>query len=322
MPWDGNTELTPEERLISSTMGEWYEAKHRKQSDDEISLINSIVPESCPRCCGMRFVRYGRYRNGCIKYKCLECGSAFNPLTNTIFDSHRIPISEWVEFLIHLFEFHSIRTSSRDNRNASPTGKYWLTKVFEVIKGFQDGIVLSGEIVFDETYFSVVHSERTVRNGKLLRGISRDKICIAVATDGTNTVIVPETTSKPSRKSTLEAMECHIKHGSTLIHDDEHSHSALVSSLGLKEIRIPSSSLKLMDDSENPLTPVNDIHSLIKKFMRNHEGFSREDIADWMNLISFIINEPQNRFDKVEKFMKMALSTQKRLKYRDVMSKK
>ena len=30
--------------------------------------------------------------------------------------------------------------------------------------------------------------------------------------------------------------------------------------------------------------------------MRNHEGFSRDNIQDWMNLISFIINDPENRY--------------------------
>jgi hypothetical protein len=35
-----------------------------------------------------------------------------------VFDSRKIMISEWMEFLIHLFEFHSLVSSSRDNRNA------------------------------------------------------------------------------------------------------------------------------------------------------------------------------------------------------------
>ena len=56
--------------------------------------------------------------------------------------------------------------------------------------------------------------------------------------------------------------------------------------------------------------------------MKNHEGFSRENLQDWMNLISFIINDPENRYDKIKKILKMALSSPKKVKYRDVMSKK
>jgi len=57
--------------------------------------------------------------------------------------------------------------------------------------------------------------------------------------------------------------------------------------------------------------------------MRNHEGFSRDNLQDWMNLISFIISDPENRYEKIlKKFLKMALSSPKKVKYRGVMSKK
>ena len=101
------------------------------------------------------FIKYGKYKNGITKYKCKECNSVFNNLTNTIFDSHKIPISEWFEFLLHLFEFHSIKSSSRDNKNANSTGKYWLSKIFEILKDYQNDFVLFGDIVFDETFFTV-----------------------------------------------------------------------------------------------------------------------------------------------------------------------
>ena len=72
---------------------------------------------------------------------------SFTPLTNTIFDSHKIPISEWFEFLLSLFEFHSIKTSSYDNRNVESTGRYWLLKVFEVLKGIQDEEIRVSKLV-------------------------------------------------------------------------------------------------------------------------------------------------------------------------------
>ena len=56
--------------------------------------------------------------------------------------------------------------------------------------------------------------------------------------------------------------------------------------------------------------------------MRNHEGFSRENLQDWTNLISFMINDPENRYDKIKKILKIALSSPKKVKYRYVMSKK
>ena len=322
LPWDERDNITPIEALMTSTMKEWYEAKHRESSKEEIDLINSIEPLVCHRCMSKSFIKYGKDGNGINRFKCKNCGSTFNNLTNTIFDSHKIPISEWFEYLIHLFEFHSIKSSSRDNKNANSTGKYWLTKVFEVLKDYQKDMVLSGDVIFDETFFTVKQSNRNYKDGKKLRGISRDKLCVAVATDGFRTVILCENTSKPSSKSTFETMGTHIQKGSKLIHDDEHSHQILVKELELTEEFCKSAYQEYLTAADNPLTPINKIHSYIKKFMRNHEGFSRDNLQDWMNLISFIINDPENRYDKIKKFLKMALSSPKKVKYRDVMSKK
>lgn len=46
-----------------------------------------------------------------------------------------------------------IITKAYDNRNSETTAKYWLIKVFEVLKGIQDDIVLDGTVYLDETYF-------------------------------------------------------------------------------------------------------------------------------------------------------------------------
>ena len=34
------------------------------------------------------------------------------PLTGTVFDVHKIPVSEWIEYMIHLFEFHFLSSSA------------------------------------------------------------------------------------------------------------------------------------------------------------------------------------------------------------------
>ncbi len=67
---------------------------------------------------------------------------------------------------------------------------------------------------------------------------------------------------------------------------------------------------------------INEIHSLAKRFMRAHGGYDRDNLQDYMNLISFILNEPNDRYEKVDLLINMALNSPKRVKYRDVMSKK
>ena len=93
-------------------------------------MVNSAPVPGCPFCGSEALAKDGRRKDGVQKYLCRSCGRRFNPLTGTVFDSHKIPISEWIEYLLHLFEFHSVVTSARGNRNAHTTGVYWLRKVF------------------------------------------------------------------------------------------------------------------------------------------------------------------------------------------------
>lgn len=313
---------TPEEKLFKSTLNEWYNAKHRTISDDEVNFINSITINKCPYCGSTSFIKNGHRKDGIQKYKCISCSKSFMPITNTIFDSHKIPISEWFEYLLHLFEFHSIKSSSYDNRNANSTGTYWLIKVFEVLKGIQDDVVLEGRIYLDETYFPKVKSDNITINGKKLRGISRNKLGVAVATNLSSSIFIVTGTSKPSEISTLLAYGKHIKEGSTIVHDKEKSHKILVDNLKLISETYSSEELKNVEDKDNPLAPVNDLHALAKSYMRQHGSYNRDNLQDWMNLLWFILNEPYDKYAKVLKFIELAINSPTRVKYRDAMKAK
>lgn len=319
--WSDSSDKTNVQILIENTVTEWYEANHPQASRSEILFINSLPIYKCPFCGSDFIVKNGHNSRGIQRYLCRCCGNRFNPLTNTIFDSRKIPISEWIEYLLHLFEFHSITSTSFDNRNSPTTGKYWLRKVFEVLKGIQDDIVLDGRIYLDETYFSKIRRQIDTKDGKQLRGISRNKIGVGVAFNDRSSIFIVTGTSKPSFTSTKRTYMTHIAKGSTLIHDDEKSHAILIEELGLKSISYSSVEIKNLEDKENPLYEVNRLHFLMKQFIRNHGGYDREHLQDWMNLFWFIVNEPKDKYDKVLKFIELAINSPKRVKYRDVMSK-
>ena len=74
------------------------------------------------------------------------------------------------------------------------------------------------------------------------------------------------------------------------MHDDEHSHSILIEELELESIVYPTSETKGLSDKDNPLYPVNNLHLLLKQFIRNHGAYGREHLQDWLNLFWFIMN--------------------------------
>ena len=133
---------------------------------------------------------------------------------------------------------------------------------------------------------------------------------------------MPEWASKPSEKKTFETFRRHITPGSKPIHDGGNPHSLLVSGLGLESEVHPTSETMGLPDSENPMGKINAAHSLFKAFLRSHGGFAREDLQGWCDLFWFIWPDPANRTEKAARFIEMAVSAKKRIKYRDVFGKK
>lgn len=316
--WEYKKNISLDEKLVQTTILEWYDAKHRKISDEERDFINNLIVTSCPFCNSIQIVKNGHTLNGIQRYMCKHCRKRFNSLSGTIFDSKKIPISEWIEYLLHLFEFHSIKTSAIDNRNVPSTGHYWLKKVFYVLKDIQENIVLNGTIYLDEMLLPVIKSKTIIKNGKKLRGISRNKINVACAINKCGqSILIVGSSCKPNESSTFQAYGKHIKEGSKIIHDGEKSHTYLINKLNLKSEIYKTNKAKGLKDEDNPLDPINNLHSLAKRFFKSHGSYNRDNLQDWLNLFWFIMNEPNDKYDKVLKFIQLAIKKRKIIRYRD-----
>ena len=319
-PWDGEKEMTSTQEFLRLNYDLYYAERHRMVGESgEADMINSYVPARCPYCSGEQFKRSGRTQGGIQRYMCGGCGKTFLPTTGTIFDDHKISISEWMEYCLNLFRHVSITADSWSNKNAFATSRYWLQKLFLTLETVQKGIVLRDRVWLDETFYTVrsediVHKE----NGDKLRGLSQNQLCIGVATDKKNTLFLLEGTGKPSQKKTFEAFRGHIQPGSTLIHDKESSHAKLVRELSLNSVVHPSKCIKELPDNDNPMNPVNRAHDILKKFLNAHSGFLREELQGYLNLFAFITNPPIDLLQKVELVIKMAFENPKVLRYRDL----
>lgn len=105
-------------------------------------MINSYVPVKCPFCGSLEFKKFGHSKSGVQRYMC-GCGKSFLSTTGTIFNEHRISISEWMEYCLNLFRHVSITADSWNNKNAFTTSRYWLQKLFLTLEDVQNDIVLS-----------------------------------------------------------------------------------------------------------------------------------------------------------------------------------
>jgi transposase-like protein len=316
-PWEGNENLTPTQRFLKEKYDMRYKNHHRKISESgEADMVNGYIPDKCPFCSSEIFKKNGYTDSGVQRYRC-ACKKTFLPTTGTIFDDHKLSVSEWMEYCLNLFRHVSILADSWNNKNAYKTSRYWLQKLFLTLESVQNEIVLSGKVWLDETFYSVISGD-IARNddGNKLRGLSNNQICIGVATDKQQTIFLVEGTGKPSQKKTYDTFRERIKPKSTLIHDKEAAHKKLIEALELESVVYSSKELKGLLDKDNPLYPVNRAHAILKMFLNSHGGFNRDDIQGYLNLFALVTNPPHDMLAKVELVIDLAFQNPKTLRYR------
>lgn len=79
---------------------------------------------------------------------------------------------------------------------------------------------------------------------------------------------------------------------------------------------------KGLRDNKKPMDNINDVHDKLKRFLRSHGGYARKDLQGWLNLFWFIWSEPRNRYEKTARVIKIAISANKVIRYRDLYGKK
>jgi len=318
-PWDGvsNSELSPAEALVKASHQSMYAFRHESFMGD-IEFFNGYPQEACPYC-GSKTTKYGRDRKGMQRFYCNGCSKVSTPTTATIFEDRKLPLSAWADFLIQTFSYASTSLMTREDRRADTTHPYWTGKLFAVLAGIQDDVILSGDVWIDETYWPVAARDATRRSdGKLPRGLSRNQICIGVGADSSGrSIFFYEGLGKPSMARTQKAFGSHIAPGSRLIHDLEKAHGILVRGLGLTDEKHNASLLKGIPDDLNPLNPVNRLCFLLKSFLRSHPGFARADMQGYLDLFHVMMNDPHEKMEKAALVLDRAMRYPKTLRFRE-----
>ena len=208
---------------------------------------------------------------------------------------------------------------TREDRRSETTLPYWMAKLFAVLDGIQDDVILSGKVWIDETYWPVANKD-AVRNaqGKLPRGLSVNQICIGVGVDDNGkSVFLWECLGKTSAAKTMKTFESRIEAGSTVVHDLERAHNSLVKKLRLSSMCHDARLLKGIPDNLNPLEPVNHICFLLKSFLRSHPGFNRDNMQGYLDLFHVVMNQPENKMEKAALVLDRAMRYPKTIRFRE-----
>lgn len=304
-----------EENLIRR-IKEDYERFHTNDFKRfEILLEDLNFKTFCPNCGSSDLVSFGRSASGSHRYRCKDCKRTFSTSTGSLLHSSKVNIEAWFVFLECVLSGTSVRAASIAAKIAVKTGSEWMNKIFVSLKDYQESIRFSSPVYVDETYVHVdkskiYHTEevgKIKKVKKLPRGISRNMICILVATDSHRSIAKILNEGRPQRLNVFKQFTPHIKEGSHIIGDEDNALTYTANKLSLTRTMYKSNTQEAYDNLE----PVDQLCDRIKFFIGKHRGFKKDLLQDYLNLVIFIDNEKsedKDLYTVTEKLLKRIFS--------------
>lgn len=311
----------PVERALLARIKKEYDESHRNDFPGLTGIVSSTVEAKCPACGSGEFKMNGKAASGAQRYLCKRCGKTFDAASSTPFFGTKVNISAWMSFLECVISGSSVKAACVASKVSLPTGSRWMSKIFDAVRDYQSSVMLSGRAWIDETYVDVNSSERVedenigkIRKVRMkLRGISRNKICVLVATDGKRGFLEVCGAGRPRRAKNLEICRRHIAPGTTIVGDIDTSMQLAAETLGLRRIMYKSNTYEAYENLE----PVDLVCDRFKLFVRKHRGFDKSNLQDWCNLFAFIDNEKHadpDVFSVSRRLLVMIFSTERKRK--------
>ena len=276
-----------------------YIKYHTNNLNDYLELIDKDF--ECPKCNSNDVIKHGKNKSGSLRYKCKSCGKTFSSLEDTLFFSSKVNIRAWLAFLECVLSGSSTQEACIVAKISVVTGAKWMKKIFKTLRDYQKDVTLGKTVYIDETY---VHEDaskiylleevgKIKKVRKQPRGISRNKICILMATDETQSIGQIVCHGRPQRKLVYDICKKHITNDSTLIGDIDTSLTYTSKLMELKRETYKSNTY----EAYKKLEPIDQLCARFKFFIDKHRGFKKDVLQDYINLFIFIENTKNHEKD-------------------------
>ena len=257
--------------------------EYNKNHEHDFKAFESIIRQEreirCPKCNSTLISKNGKDKNGIQRYKCRQCQKNFNIATDTLLFSSKINLKTWFIFLEYIVSGTSIKAACFTAKISAVTGSFWMKKAFKGLEKYQDTIVLDSVVYIDETYVHEDSSKIEYKDeiGKVKkvkkqpRGISKNKICVLIATDKKSSFAEIVCHGRPRRLKNYEICKRHIVSGSVLIGDEDTSLTYTANEMGLQRKMYKSNT----EEAYKELEPIDQLCSRYKLFWINTEDFKK-----------------------------------------------
>jgi transposase-like protein len=246
---------------------------------------------ACPHCQSEEIVGHGNY-NGRKRYKCKACNITFNDLTGTSV-SHIHKIDEWKSYLHCIANNLTIREAAKQVGVSVKTSFLWRHKIIGAFKDM-GCTKLEGIIEGDETFFlysekgsKTIQGRKSRKRGGIASkaGINDQHVAVIVSTDRNKQPIIE--VACRGRISTIQIEACLGKwigeKASVLCSDSHRSYERFAKDKQLKHVKINASKGQHVKDKLYHIQNINNIHHLLKDWVKQFNGVSSGYLQNYMN---------------------------------------
>lgn len=234
-------------------------------------------------------------KNGVQRYYCHDCKSSFSITNNSIANHSSLNYNQFKTLLKCMYDYKPLNEMAKEVQISETSTFEMGIRIFKSLEIIQKDVKLSEVIQCDEKYvrtsfkgFRKGNMPRPSRHSghqNLIAGISKDQVCIVVAIDSNdNLVIKVVDVGNATGDMITEALTSKIKEGSILVTDAKNSYDDFATQNKLKLIKIPTGQHGVGNYTIND---VNEIMTEIENYLRNKRGISSRHLQHHMNFIRY-----------------------------------
>lgn len=238
------------------------------------------------------------------RLRCPVCGRRFSALTGTVFEYGKRELPAWERFVTCMVYNAPLDLAAAVCGISHQSAFEWRHRVFAATDGYQERLRLRDLVWIDELYLTDTEVVRSA-DFEPRRGLSRNKVCIALAIDVyRNVVAIACGHGKPSSKRISDALMPHIARESTVIHDMERAHAAMLKELGCKSIAYKADPKD--ERYLEAMAMVNNLCAWLRRYLSRFSGMRGKNLQSYLNWFVYLyrVKRDEEKWPKIARVLR------------------
>lgn len=302
------------------------------------SLNRSTTKPTCKKCGSLSVSKYGKTAKGHQRYRCLDCGSVFTSISDTLFSGSQKDAKQWSDFIFYTLEGRSLRFCAEKCNISLPTSFAWRHKLLNALTSQQFSNNLTGLVEVDEMFVNVSYKGNhklsknfTMPRPAYKRGTDnhsrypRDKACVLCVAERNSNFSGIVTHRGPLTTAILsQVFDGRISNDTVVITDESkalnkyfqpqtYAHIAVAASVTgsiFKTVPVVKGTYHINN--------INALHSRFRDFLRQFNGVSTKHLNSYLSLFLWLENKTEKNNLSADDTIHFALNNSTHMTYKEV----